>query len=169
MIKTNTFLAHPRASDYMNKKIEKEPMFMVIGILLVAIFSLASQEESSQIIPPTDTVFDKSFAEAIRNASSLVPSNKPILVSGNLPYFAYYSNHRIAYDVGEINSIKSLIEIMNLSRINYIIVVEDQTVDGIKIPLFARENLKDFDNDFDLLGIYASDFSRILTYKLKVT
>jgi hypothetical protein len=153
----------------MNKKMKKEPVLMVIGILLIAIFSFASEKQSSQIIDPTEVVFDKSFVEALRNASSLVPSNKPILVSGNLPYFAYYSNHRIVYAVDEINSTKSLIEIMKLSRINYILVIEDQTVDGVKIPLFARENLKDFDNDFDLLGVYASDFSRILTYKLKVT
>src|SRR5215210_7400369 len=167
--KINAFLVDPKASDYMNKKIEKEPMFMVIGILMITIFSLVSQKESSLIISPRDTVYDKSIVEAISNASSLVPSNKPILVSGNLPYFAYYSNHRIVYEIGEINSTKSLIEVMNLSRINYIIVIEDQTVDGIKIPIFARENLKDFDNDFDLLGIYTSDFSRILIYKLKVT
>jgi hypothetical protein len=153
----------------MNKKMKKEPVLMVIGILLIAIFSFASEKQSSQIIDPTAIVFDKSFVEALRNASSLVPSNKPILVSGNLPYFAYYSNHRIVYAVDDINSMKSLIEIMKLSRINYIIVIEDQTVGGVKIPLFARENLKGFDNDFDLLGVYASDFSRILTYKLKVT
>jgi hypothetical protein len=57
---------------------------------------------------------------------------------------------------------------MRLSRINYIIVIEDQTVDGIKMPLFASKNLTYFNNDFDLLGSYSSDYSRILTYKLKV-
>jgi hypothetical protein len=169
MIIRNAFLADPKANDYMNWKIEKEPVLMVIGILLIAIFTVATEKESSQIIDPTETASDKSFVEAIRNASSLVPSNKPILVSGNIPYFAYYSNHRIVYLVDGVNSMKSLIELMNLSKINYIIVIEDQTVDDIKVPLFARENLKDFDNDFDLLGINASDFSRILTYKLKVT
>ena len=152
----------------MNKKIEKEPVLMVTGILLVAIFSFASQKQSAQIIDPTDVVSDKSFVEAVRNASSLVPSSKPILVSGNLPYFAYYSNHKIVYAVDEINSTKSLIEIMKLSRINYIIVIEDQAVDGIKMPLFASVNLTHFNNDFDLLGSYSSDYSRILTYKLKV-
>jgi hypothetical protein len=152
----------------MNKKMEKEPMLMVIGILLIAIFSFASEKQSSQILDPTKIVFDKSFVEAIRNASSLVPSSKPILVSGNLPYFAYYSNHRIVYAVDNINSTKSLIEIMKLSRINYIIVIEDQAVDGIKMPLFASENLTHFNNDFDLLGSYPSDYSRVLTYKLKV-
>ena len=153
----------------MSKKIEKEPVLMVIGILLIIIFSLATEKKSSQIIEPTETISDKTLVEAVRNASSLVPSNKPILVSGDLPYFAYYSNHRIVYAVDDINSMKSLIEIMKLSRINYIIVIEDQTIDDKKNPLFARENLKDFENDFDLLGIYASDFTRILTYKLKVT
>jgi hypothetical protein len=153
----------------VSKKIEKEPVLMVIGILLIIIFSLATEKKSSQIIEPTETISDKTLVEAVRNASSLVPSNKPILVSGDLPYFAYYSNHRIVYAVDDINSMKSLIEIMKLSRINYIIVIEDQTIDDKKNPLFARENLKDFDNDFDLLGIYASDFTRILTYKLKVT
>jgi hypothetical protein len=153
----------------MSKKIEKEPVLMVIGILLIIIFSLATEKKSSQIIEPTETISDKTLVDAVRNASSLVPSNKPILVSGDLPYFAYYSNHRIVYAVDDINSMKSLIEIMKLSRINYIIVIEDQTIDDKKNPLFARENLKDFDNDFDLLGIYASDFTRILTYKLKVT
>jgi hypothetical protein len=153
----------------MSKRIEKEPVLMVTGILLIAIFSFASEKQSSQIIDPTDVVSDKSFVEAIRNASSLVPSSKPLLVSGDLPYFAYYSNHRIVYAVDDINSTtRSLIEIMKLSRINYIIVIEDQTVDGIEMPLFASENLKDFDNDFDLLGNYSSDYSRILTYKLKV-
>jgi hypothetical protein len=153
----------------MSKKIEKEPVLMVVGILLIIIFSLATEKKSSQIIEPTGTISDKTFVDAVRNASSVVPSNKPILVSGDLPYFAYYSNHRIVYPVDDINSMKSLIEIMKLSRINYIIVIEDQTIDDKKNPLFARENLKDFDNDFDLLGIYASDFTRILTYKLKVT
>jgi hypothetical protein len=153
----------------VSRKIEKEPVLMVIGILLIIIFSLATEKKSSQIIEPTETISDKTLVEAVRNASSLVPSNKPILVSGDLPYFAYYSNHRIVYAVDDINSMKSLIEIMKLSRINYIIVIEDQTIDDKKNPLFARENLKDFDNDFDLLGIYASDFTRILTYKLKVT
>jgi len=153
----------------MSKKIEKEPVLMVIGILLIIIFSLATEKKSSQIIEPTETISDKTLVDAVRNASSLVPSNKPILVSGDLPYFAYYSNHRIVYAVDDINSMKSLIEIMKLSRINYIIVIEDQTIDDKKNPLFARENLKDFENDFDLLGIYASDFTRILTYKLKVT
>ena len=142
---------------------------MVVGILLITIFSFASEKKSSQIIEPTEIIFDKTFVDAVRNASSLIPYNKPIFVSGNLPYFAYYSNHSLVYPVDDINSTKSLIEIMKLSRINYIIVIEDQTVDDIKNPLFARENLKDFDNDFDLLGIYASDFTRILTYKLKVT
>ena len=169
MTKRNAFLADPKANDYMNKKIEKEPLLMVIGILLIAIFSLASEKESSKIIDPKEIASDKSFVEAVRNASGLVPSNKPILVSGNIPYFAYYSNHRIVYVADGINSTKSLIEIMNLSRIYYIIVIEDQTVDDIKMPLFARENLKDFDNDFDLLGTYTSDFYRILTYKLRVT
>jgi hypothetical protein len=159
----------PKAYDCMNKKIEREPVLMVVGILLIIIFSFASEKKSSQIIEPTEIIFDKTFVDAVRNASNLIPSNKPILVSGNLPYFAYYSNHNIVYAADEINSTKSLIEIMKLSRINYIIVIEDQTVDDIKNPLFAKENLKDFDNDFDLLGIYASDFTRILTYKLKVT
>ena len=152
----------------MNKKIEKEPVLMVTGILLITIFSFATEKHSSQIIDPTDVVSDKSFVEAIRNASSLVPSNKPILVSGDLPYFAYYSNHGIVYAVDDVNSTTSLIEIMRLSRINYIIVIEDQTVDGIKMPLFASKNLTYFNNDFNLLGSYSSDYSRILTYKLKV-
>lgn len=94
-----------------------------------------------------------------------------MLVSGNLPYFAYYGNHRIVYDGEGIISTKSLVEIMKLSRIDYVIIIEELLVDFIEGPSLAslaKEGLENFDKDFDLLGVHASDSRKFMTYKLKI-
>jgi hypothetical protein len=115
----------------------------------------------------TTNVYDDSFIQAVSNISNFVPRNETLVVTASSAVIKYFSGHptKIPW---KVNSYPSLVQYMSKNNFTYIVVPKirgtGSSVETLK-PLFTTNGLQDLKKDFQKIGDFKTQYSRIFLYK----
>jgi len=98
--------------------------------------------------------YNKQFIPIISNIANQVPPSEPIVISLPSSQFAYFVGHKLIIPWGTYSE-KSLVYFMVRNNLKYLVVYENfSKVDELR-HLFSSKGLKNLDEDFREIGVYA--------------
>jgi len=130
---------------------------VIVVISLITSISVIESETGlyDKILYSYVEPYNKQFIPTISNIANQVPPSEPIVISLPSSQFAYFVGHKLIIPWGSYSE-KSLVYFMVRNNLSYLVVYENYSrVDELR-HLFSSEGLKDLDEDFHKIGVYAA-------------
>ena len=150
------------------KKVE----YLVAGtaVVMVIVSAIYSYQQAPFTIPgfrpPSASIYDKFFVQALKNISADVPKNETLIVSTATAVTTYFTGHPVKVPF-KANSEKSLFDLMAKYNYTYLMVVRGRSSNEALKPLFSGHGVKSLDNDFQKIASYDTQTSHLYLYKRK--
>ena len=145
-----------------------------IGITQVSLFGVAiavliitlstSLPQATQLVDKFDIIYDKKVISAFQNISLLVPKDE-LIITPSQPLVVKYFTNREVYIPESVKSYKSLLNLMNSSNYDYLLIFENQSEIGGLVQVFQKQNLPNLSKDFREIGLFTTEFNKIHLYK----
>lgn len=143
-------------------------VLIIIIIFIVTSTIVNFQEQIAKEINniSREVIYDKSFADAMKNLSNMIQYNEVLVVSAQEPFVTYFTNRRTHTPYG-IKSKDELINYMVKNNYSYLLAFEGISEEENLIPLFSTKGIDELNESFQIIETFSTDFSKMRLYKLK--
>lgn len=141
-------------------------IFVAISIVIVAFSIVNHVGQVEDIASPRSVIHDRRFIAAMNNISAQVPADNVLVVSTNAPFVTYFTGHIARVPFG-VTSKKALVDYMRRNHYDYLVVFEGGSQVRELKSLFSPKGVQSLTEDFQCIGSFQTDFSKILLYKIK--